>query len=1034
MNRLLHYLTKFNILALTLWCCTLIAQGQSSYSYDYTTNGVAYNITAAFTTPWAGANNLEIKITNKSASAISLQQAQVWYECPGNSSWSSCPSLGGLSYPSSVSHNMVEDTPNNIMQETLNFPTDAWAVTKLAANATFSVMLSLDPAATNYQAIASSVRLYLKGWTTPVLFTPVTVLFSGNGGNQDSVYIKNTVSNQLTAKYIASGTALSLRNNSNFLIWASHFISGNQLYTATQSKASPLTFSTPATSSVTLSFTTSTIPTVDMPVVVSGLPSGATATAVISSATGATYNIRRTLNLSNGSVNVNLPVQTYNISISNYLDEASNIVALPAAANVSYTLTQQPSALQIVFKTTAIGQNLVNGWPRYLAHGSVTLGSETNDAGLMSSKLDAVFKYSGYGGDGDPGLLLDPSHVNYPTMLTIEQTRRMEKYYNAHGYTNSKVMPVMVHYTAQASLGGVGGNDVNNRTNLQIHYRNLIREIKKMLSYKDADHPYPATLILSPDLLGAQQQVYGQTSFNYDSVYVKYRYVNEEIRNAFTLEGISTDGLPQFDSNWRGYYQSINYICHVIGQESIPFGWQDNMWATGTALWVYDSADLAAERARQVSDFIKETLGVYSGEWKPTFFVLDRYECDCFGPCAKWYYAYNALSWTRFVNYAQKFGEYLGVPVMLWQVPGGHLANVTETLTSEQINNHSSASATYFFGDASIGSNLDNINASILNTGLTPSVYNGAATVKQWLARDNGYDYSAARLGELPAKNIFAVLWGGGQTTSAIAIGSNGDDGGWLAARINEYNAKSKAFFVDNTVATPSISTANATSFCTGSSAVLLSSATSGNQWYLNGNAIAGATSRSYTAKEAGTYTCIASVGSLTSNPSNAIKITTNTLLATPVISQSGSSLVATVVQATSYQWYLNGNAISGATTSTLTPAGAGSYTVMAFNAAGCSSSLSAAYTVLSTGTNATGVSAARIYPVPAKDEINIEFAETPDAAIQIQLVNLMGEEMERRETSARYNQLSLKGLASGWYVIRITGSNRNEHYKIFKE
>jgi hypothetical protein len=45
-----------------------------------------------------------------------------------------------------------------------------------------------------------------------------------------------------------------------------------------------------------------------------------------------------------------------------------------------------------------------------------------------------------------------------------------------------------------------------------------------------------------------------------------------------------------------------------------------------------------------------------------------------------------------------------------------------------------------------------------------------------------------------------------------------------------------------------------------------------------------------------------------------------------------------------------------------------------------------------------------------------------------------MGEEMERRETSARYNQLSLKGLASGWYVIRITGSNRNEHYKIFKE
>lgn len=1034
MNRLLFHFSQFIFLISSVWFSAATLQAQTSYSNDYTTNGIAYNITAVFTTPWAGANNLEIKITNKSTSAISLQQAQIWYECPGNSSWSSCPSLGGLSYPTSVGHNVVEDTPNNIVQETLNFPTDSWAVTKLPVNATFSIMLSMDPTATNYSAIASSIRLYLKGWTTPLLFTPVTVLFSGNGGNQDSVYVKNTATNKLTAKYITSGTALQLRNNSNFQIWASNFISGNVLYTATQSKASPLAFATPATSSVTLSFTTSTIPTVDMPVVVSGLPSGATATAVISSATGAPYTIRQTLNLSNGSLNVNLPVQSYNISVSNYLDEAHNLVALPQAANIAYTLAQTPSTLQITYKTTTIGQNLVNGWPRYLAHGSVTLGSETNDASLMRSKLDAVFKYSGYGGDGDPGLLLDPSHVNYPTTLTIQQARRMETYYNTHGYTNSKVMPVMVHYTAQASLGGVGGNDVNNRTNLQIHYRNLIREIRKMLEFKDDNHPYPATLILNPDLLGAQQQVYGQTSFNYDSVYVKYRYVNEEIRNAFAQEGLATDGLPQFDPNWRGYYQSVNYICHVVGQESIPFGWQDNMWATGTALWVYESADQSAAKALDVSNFIKETLGVYSGQWKPTFFVLDRYECDCFGPCAKWYYAYNAQSWTRFVNYAQKFGEYLGVPVMLWQIPGGHLANVTETLTSDQINNHSSAAATYFFGDASIGSNLDNIQPAILNIGLTASVYNGASTVKQWLARDNGYDYSSSRLNELTGKNIFAVLWGGGQTTSAIPIGSNGDDGGWLASRINDYNAKSKAFFVDNTLPTPSISTANATTLCTGNSAVLLSSALSGNQWYLNGSAISGATSRTYTAKESGSYTCIASAGSLSSNTSNTIKLTVNTILSTPVITLSSGILTATCATATSFQWYLNGNPVTGATASTLTPASAGNYTVMAFNSSGCSSNLSAAYTMISTGTTDTGLNIAKVYPIPAKDEINIELAETPDTEVHIQLVNLMGETMDSRDTSSKYSRLSVKGLASGWYVIKITGNNLNEHYKIYKE
>ena len=35
--------------------------------------------------------------------------------------------------------------------------------------------------------------------------------------------------------------------------------------------------------------------------------------------------------------------------------------------------------------------------------------------------------------------------------------------------------------------------------------------------------------------------------------------------------------------------------------------------------------------------------------------------------------------------------------------------------------------------------------------------------------------------------NVVAILWGGGSTTAVAPIGTNGDDGGWLAKQIENY-------------------------------------------------------------------------------------------------------------------------------------------------------------------------------------------------------------------------------------------------------
>jgi hypothetical protein len=122
-------------------------------------------------------------------------------------------------------------------------------------------------------------------------------------------------------------------------------------------------------------------------------------------------------------------------------------------------------------------------------------------------------------------------------------------------------------------------------------------------------------------------------------------------------------------------------------------------------------------------------------------------------------------------------------------------------------------------------------------------------------------------------------------------------------------------------------------------------------QWYKNGTAISGATSSSYTltnvqAASAGTYTVIVSNGTLPNATSSGAVLTVNvppSIIVQPksAILTAGQndtlSVTATGTGTLSYQWYKNGSAISGATSSryTLTnvqAASAGTYTVTVSN------------------------------------------------------------------------------------------------------
>jgi hypothetical protein len=152
--------------------------------------------------------------------------------------------------------------------------------------------------------------------------------------------------------------------------------------------------------------------------------------------------------------------------------------------------------------------------------------------------------------------------------------------------------------------------------------------------------------------------------------------------------------------------------------------------------------------------------------------------------------------------------------------------------------------------------------------------------------------------------------------------------------------------------ATPTITPGGPTTFCTGGGVTLTSSSASGNQWFLNGNPIAGATNQVYTASASGNYTVTVTTSGCSSAPSAITTITVNSTPFTPTITAggpttfcTGGSVILRSGSTAGNQWYLNNNPIAGATNATYVASASGDYTIIV-TTTGCTSNTSAPTTV----------------------------------------------------------------------------------------
>ena len=147
----------------------------------------------------------------------------------------------------------------------------------------------------------------------------------------------------------------------------------------------------------------------------------------------------------------------------------------------------------------------------------------------------------------------------------------------------------------------------------------------------------------------------------------------------------------------------------------------------------------------------------------------------------------------------------------------------------------------------------------------------------------------------------------------------------------------------ENIIVDKRITARGSTTFCSGDWVELRAIQGVGYsyQWSLNGNPISGATSYAYNANQSGNYTVQISLGpntvvsdpvTVTVNPVPAAAITPTGTISI----QQGNSATLSGSTGTgySYQWYLNGSAISGATSSTYNATQPGTYELEVYN--GC--------------------------------------------------------------------------------------------------
>jgi len=232
----------------------------------------------------------------------------------------------------------------------------------------------------------------------------------------------------------------------------------------------------------------------------------------------------------------------------------------------------------------------------------------------------------------------------------------------------------------------------------------------------------------------------------------------------------------------------------------------------------------------------------------------------------------------------------------------------------------------------------------------------------------------------------------------------------------------------------PVITVQGSLSFCEGDSVTFISSATEGNQWFVDGNILTDDTSQVYVASQSGLYSvtvtnsygCSASVSS--SDTVHVYEIPPH-----PTIFLAGDTLKC-LITGYNFQWLVNDTAIAGETNFYFVPSYSGNYSVVLISTEGCSDTSQVLFfTFTGIHSMVSDLTEVLIYPNPANKTLHIE-SEVSGMAL-LRLTDLSGKIVFEKEFISHSKQLhetiDVSNLEKGIYFLELKSFGKNVVRKI---
>jgi len=396
------------------------------------------------------------------------------------------------------------------------------------------------------------------------------------------------------------------------------------------------------------------------------------------------------------------------------------------------------------------------------------------------------------------------------------------------------VTPMIIYYSTKAGSEGVcaGFKEDVNDVNLPKHYIDLgllASYYNFAISQKQTT---AASILINPDLLGLITQhgwlaaggclkdfpinvnealkaavcVLSSQSFegslSLDDLWQKYRNDAGGFNTAFTpvlntcLSNPQTSvDILEFSNDFKGYTLAMNWLVATYGESNVTYAWHMNITAPAAGMsWIYNDwnqGEIQSTFTNPVLDTLQNTA--YSdASWMPDFLAFDKYGADDTQVENGYPYFYNARDWGNYLTAVKQTSEGLGnLPIMLWQIPGGHIQYQGDPFTDAA---HISSFSTYLFGDANLQSDLSN--AINLNNVVMGNIHHCAPQCDAiGYLKMNHYDWSNSnKMAAVIDANIFAIHW---MCYTLPTVGiyvahydwpeKTVDDKGWLSNKVIVY-------------------------------------------------------------------------------------------------------------------------------------------------------------------------------------------------------------------------------------------------------